>query len=83
MKKNILLISFIAICAIGAQLGSLNRTADVTTATELQAYAVDPTSIQDQITVLADYHTDGVTSNYVVVATDTLVISNGVIVGIQ
>ena len=90
MNKNILFLLFICGSAIAAQLGSLRATNDVTTATEMAAYAVDPASIQLQITTNATSITsidailaDGITTNLISTNVWTLAITNGVIKGVE
>ena len=76
MKKNILFLILVAGGVIAAQLGTLNRSSDVTTAAELAAYSVSTNSIQAQIDVLAALLDGGITTNL-----SSLLITNGVVKG--
>lgn len=83
MKKNVLFLALVCGGVIAAQLGTLNPSSDVVTATELAEDTVDPTAMQAQIDLNADALDGGITTNYVVSAGDTLTIEDGVIKGIN
>ena len=76
MEKNILFILFVGIVAYAAQLGTMTRTTDVVTQSELAAYTVDPDSLQAQITANATILSDGITTNLL-----GLAITNGIVKG--
>ena len=76
MSKNILFILFIGGYALAAQLGGLNRSSDVTTATELGAYAIDPSAIEARLDAIEAVLTGGITTNL-----SNLVVTDGVVKG--
>ena len=77
--KNILLLLFIAIVAYGAQLGGLNGTSVVITDTEIEAYAVDPASLQAQIDAINAILSGGITGE--IPASSIIAVTNGVVKG--
>lgn len=76
MKKCILLLLGIALYCISAELGDLTRSSDVVTGGELVAFAVDPNTLQLQITANTEVLDGGITTNL-----NGFVISDGIIVG--
>jgi hypothetical protein len=63
MIKKMVFIALISTVAYGARLGSLSRNSNVTTPTELAAYAVDPATLQAQIDALTAILSGGITTN--------------------
>ena len=79
MKNNVLLVLFVAGAVYAAQLDSLNRSSDVTTATELSAYAVDPSAIEARLDAIEATLAGGLTGDYA--NTTGFNVTNGVVKG--
>ena len=49
MKANVIILLMVAGVVYAAQLGTLTRSTEVATTAEMEAYTVDPASLQEQI----------------------------------
>ena len=76
MKVNVIILLLVGSVVYAAQLGTLGRSSDVTTGAELATFAIDPASLQVQITSNTDVLTGGITTNL-----SNLVIVDGVVTG--
>ena len=50
MRINVIVLLMVAGFVYAAQLGTITRSTEVATTAEMEAYTVDPTSLQEQIT---------------------------------